>query len=225
MASNRTELEVNTRTITGKANKRLRKEGLIPANLYGHQQEPMQLQVDASTFDQLKRQHGERNILALKLPKGRAQNALVKSVQHDPVTHRILHIDFTRVNLTERVTVKIPIHFIGEAPGVKVERGILLHLLEALDIECKASDIVDHLELDISPLVDIGSTLYVRDVTLPEDYTILNDPDEAMVKVVAPKVELPEVETAAAEAEEEAAAEETTEEETATTSNEEPSEA
>ncbi len=199
-----TELEATPRTVLGKATKRLRKAGLIPANIYGHKEAPQAIQIDAIAFERVRRAHGARNIIVLRLPNAVTETALIRHVQHQPRSGHVLHVDFTRVSLTERVESRLPLHFVGEAPGVKLQGGVLLHLLDALTVECQARDIVEHLDVDISSLTDIDSTLHASDVRLPANYTLLTDPAEPIVKIDAPRVELPE--TPAAEAATEAAA-------------------
>src|SRR5262245_42958092 len=110
----RTEIEVSPRTIMGKAAKRLRRQGIIPANIYGHKKEPIAVQLDAVTFDRLRRSHSTRNVLALRLAGSPTQTALIRHVQVDPLTDRVLHIDFARVSLNEEIVSKIPLNFIGE---------------------------------------------------------------------------------------------------------------
>ncbi|HEX4206720.1 MAG TPA: 50S ribosomal protein L25 [Ktedonobacteraceae bacterium] len=183
----RIELEVAPRTVMGKATKRLRKEGIIPGNIYGHKQEPVPVQVEAMAFDRLHREHGSRNVLSLRLPKGSAQTAIISHVQRGPLGH-ILHVDFTRVSLRERISTKVPLHFVGEAPGVKIQGGVFLPLVEALDVESAAADMVNAIEVDVSSLTDIGSTLRAKDITLPANYTLLIDPEEPIVKIDAPRV-------------------------------------
>src|SRR5207249_8382407 len=105
------------------------------------------------------------------------------------------------------VTVKVPLRLVGEAPGVKVEGGVLLHLLDALEVECTARDIVDYFEVDISPLTEIDAILHAEDVQLPANFTLITDPKEGIAKVAATRAEIAEEaeEAAAAEAEEVAA--------------------
>jgi large subunit ribosomal protein L25 len=187
------ELVVTPRTIVGKATARLRKTGIIPANIYGHKEASIAVQVDAHTFDRLRREHGLRNIVSLRLPgKQGIQTVLVRHIQYDPLSGKILHVDFSRVSMQERIEMKIPLHFIGEAPGVKLHSGVILHLLEMLPVECKASDIIEAIEVDLSPLTEIDATLYARDVQLPTGYTLAIDGNDPIVKITAPRVELPE---------------------------------
>jgi large subunit ribosomal protein L25 len=201
-----TELQVSPRTVTGKATKRLRKAGIIPANIFGHKEPSQAVQVEALAYERLRRAHRTSSVLSLRMPGNRrAQTALVRHVQRDPRTGKILHIDFYRVSLTERVTVKIPLHFVGEAPGVKIEGGILLHPLDALEVECPAKDIVEYFEVDISPLAEIDDMIHAEDIRLPSNFTLITDHKEIVAKVAAPRVEIVEEAAEAPEAAEEAA--------------------
>src|SRR2546422_2563780 len=184
------ELEVTRREVKGKATKRLRKAGIIPANISGHKEESQTVQVEALAFEALKRAHGATGIITLRLSdSNRSQTALVRRVQRDPRSGKILHIDFSRVSLTERITMKVPLRFVGEAPGVKDEGGVLLHLLDTLEVECTASDIVDYIAVDVSSLTEIDSMLHAENVQLPASFTLITDPKEGIAKVAATRAE------------------------------------
>ncbi|HTI13965.1 MAG TPA: 50S ribosomal protein L25 [Dictyobacter sp.] len=185
-------LEVTPRTVVGKANKRLRKTGIIPGNIYGHKEASTPIQIDGYTFEKLSRQHGTRNVLTLRITNAPSQTAVVRHVQRDPKSGHILHVDFSRVDLRERIEVKLPLHFVGEAPGVKNQGGVFLHLLDTLAVECEASAIVDSLDVDISSMEEIDSALHAKDVVLPAKYSLVTDPEEPIAKVDAPRVELAE---------------------------------
>ena len=193
------ELEVAPREAMRKATRHLRKAGIIPANIFGHQETPQAIQIDAKTFDHLRRSHGATGIIALRMPDStRVETALIRHVQHDPRSGKIIHVDFFRVSMTERLNVKVALHFVGEAPAVKNEGGVLLHLLDALEVECLASDIPEFLEVDITPLAEIDDILHAEDVKLPANFTLITDPKEGVAKVAATRAELPEEEEAAA---------------------------
>ncbi len=188
-----TELEISPREVMGKATKRLRKVGIIPANIFGHQEASQPVQIDAIAFDQLVRAHHATGIIALRQPgNGATQTALIRHVQHDPRSGKIIHIDFFRVSLTERITSKVPLHFVGEAPAVKLEGGVLLHLMDALDVECEAGDLVQYVEVDVTPLTEIDAILHAGDVKLPTSYTLLTDPKEGIAKIAATRAEIAE---------------------------------
>jgi large subunit ribosomal protein L25 len=101
--------------------------------------------------------------------------------------------------MTERLNVKVPLRFVGEAPGVKVEGGVLLHLLDALEVECLASEIPENIEVDVSSLAEIDSILHAGEVKLPANMSLVTDPNEGVVKVAASRLEK-EIEAAAPEA-------------------------
>ena len=190
------ELVVTPRTVVGKATKSLRRTGIIPANIYGHKEASIAVQIDAHALDRLRRENGLRSIISLRLPgKKGTQTVLVRHIQHDPLSGKILHVDFSRVSMQERIEMKIPLHFAGEAPGVKLQGGVLLHLLEALPVECKASDIVEAIEVDLSPLTEIDSILHARDIKLPAGYKLAVEGDDPIIKLTAPRIEVPEAET------------------------------
>lgn len=196
------ELAVSPREVTGKATKKLRRAGVIPANIFGHGEPSQAVQLKALDFEGLRRGHHATSMIALKLPDGkRAQTALIRRVQRDPLSGRVLHIDFLRVSTRDRIAAKIPLHFVGTSPGVKVESGVMLHLADVLEVECAAGDIVEAIEIDVSSLEHLDDVLHAKDVPLPPNYTLATDPEEAIVKIAPPRVEkTEEVETAPAEA-------------------------
>ena len=201
-----TELIVAQREKVGKAAKHLRKAGLIPANIYGHKEESQAVQIDAVAFEALRRAHKTSGIIALRMDgNSNVQTALVRHVQRNPVNGKILHIDFFRVSLTERIVMKVPLHFVGEAPGVKDESGVLLHLLDALEVECAAQDIVNTFEVDVTSLAHIDDTLHASDVPLPQGFKLVTDPEEPIAKVAATRAEKTEEAEEAAPAAEPAA--------------------
>jgi len=201
-----TELAISHREVMGKATKRLRKAGIIPANIFGHKETPQAVQLEAIDFDRLRRSHAATGIIALRLPDSSGvQTALIRHVQHDPRSGKIIHVDFFRVSLTERLNIKVPLRFVGEAPGVKVEGGVLLHLLDTLEVECLASEIPENIEVDVSSLADIDSILHAGEVKLPANMSLVTDPNEGVAKVAASRLEK-EIEAAAPEAAPEAAA-------------------
>ncbi len=195
------EIVVTPREAMGKANKRLRKEGLLPANIYGHHQDSQAVQFEVREFERVLKEHAATGIINLRQSgDGVVQTALIRHVQHDPRSGKPIHVDFFRVSMDERLTVKVALHFVGEAPAVKNEGGVLLHLLEALEVEGKASDLPEFIEVDISPLTEIDSILHASDVTLPAGFTLVTDASEGVAKVAATRAEKTE------EAETEAAA-------------------
>ena len=185
-----TELAVSPREATGKAAKRLREMGLIPANIFGRGAESQAVQLDASAFEKLRRSKRTTGMIALKVAGvKRAETALIRRVQRDPINGKILHIDFQRVSVRDRIAAKVPLRFAGTAPGVKIEGGVLLHPADVLEVECAAGDIVEAIEVNVSTLEHIDDMIHAKDVQLPPNYTLVTDPEEVVVKVEPPRVE------------------------------------
>src|SRR5579872_651786 len=192
------ELAVSRREAVGKAAKRLRKAGIIPANIFGHHEPSLAIQLDAVAFERVRRAHGARGIISLRVAgDSHPHTALIRHVERDPISDKILHIDFFRVSMSERITMKTPLHLTGEAPAVKLENGVLLHLLDTLEIECRASDIPESLSVDVSSMTAIDDIIYAKDVPLPKNLTLITAPDEPVAKVAATRAEIAEATAAA----------------------------
>lgn len=211
----RPNLKAMVREETGTASaRRLRKAEMVPSIIYGGKKGPRPVSV--STADIIKLGHGlsiENMMLDIKVgtgDKGKFEAVLVKEVQHDPVTGKLLHIDFNAISLHEKVSIDVPIEEAGEAEGVTQQGGVLEHLLRNIEVECLPSDIPEKIILDVSSL-KIGDSLYVKDIVPPGGVTILDDMKLAVFSVSAPRVE-EEVAAAPEEEAEEAAPEEAVEE-------------
>ena len=184
------KLDVEIRNEVGsRKSKRLRRDLFIPAIVYGGKQNPTPLKVDRKTFERIIRLHkGENVIYHLNVLEGSKRikdySAITKEVQHDPVTDRILHIDFNRISLTEKIEVKVAIEAKGEPIGVKQGGGSLEHVLWELTVICLPTQIPQSIEVDVSNL-KIQDSIHVTDLILPSGVVTKNDP-EAIVLTVAP---------------------------------------
>jgi large subunit ribosomal protein L25 len=204
------KLAAENRSDAGKgAARRLRASGRVPAVLYGHGTKPQHLSVDARQFGQALRTDAGVNVL-IELAVGRTRHlALAKEIQRHPVRGNLIHVDFIQVRRGEKVHVQVPVHLIGQAPGVR-EGGIADQDLYQVNVEAEVTAVPEAVDADISGLA-IGDVLRVADLKAPNGAVLLDDPETPVVSVVAPTVEAePEPEEAeAAEAAEgaEAAAE------------------
>ncbi|MCD6508585.1 50S ribosomal protein L25/general stress protein Ctc [Candidatus Poribacteria bacterium] len=197
-------IEVQPREGLGKgAARALRRQGLIPGVVYGHNFGPIPVQVELEELKRLLHHESIESMLIRMKLNGREETVMIKEIQRHPVTYDILHVDFHRVSLTEEVTTRVPVELVGESIGVK-EGGILEFLLRELEIRCLPTEIPEHIAIDISQM-RIGDSLRVGDLKLKEGITVLDDPDTVIVLIAAPVVreEIEEVEEAAEEAEEE----------------------
>ena len=185
------QLQVNVRKEISKgATKALRKQECIPAVLYGHGIKTLNLAVEQKKFEQVvKKMHGENILISLSIDdngSSKQETVMVRDVQYHPASDGLLHIDFYKILLHEKITTRINITLTGEAPGVK-EGGVLDHSVRDMEIRCLPDKIPGHLEADVAQL-EIGSSIHVRDLKIPEDVEVLADPDQAVVSVVPPTI-------------------------------------
>lgn len=200
-------LKAKTRATSGKgeANK-LRHAGILPGVLYGGGQPPVSLNLDRHQFDMLV-QHsrsGEHAIIKLEIEDNAELNtpALLKAVQHHPVRREVLHADFLRIRLDERITTMVPIRLAGQAPGI-AEGGVIDQPLREMEVECLALEVPDEIVVDISGM-HMGDSIHVEHVAPLPNVTFVTDPDRPIVAIHAPravKEEAPAAEGEAAEGE------------------------
>ena len=197
------ELQATNRETLGKKVRFLRRQGIIPTHLFGHDVESVALQCDAVQLQQVLAQAGKTRLLSLKLDKAKKpRNVVVREIQKDPCTGELLHVDFYQVRMAEKIKVEVPIVLVGEAPALKSKENMLLHELTSLTIECLPNQIPASVELDMGSLTEVGQAIQVKDITLGEEITVFNDPEHIVVKInLRPleKIEEVEVEEAVAE--------------------------
>jgi large subunit ribosomal protein L25 len=181
-------IEVQSREQRGSnASRRLRKQDLIPAVLYGGNKESVSIQVPRRTIvDLLHTSAGENAVFELVLGDQR-RHAMIHDLQVDPITGQVEHIDFQRINMSEKVTVQIPVEAIGVPLGVKNEGGILDFVTREVSVECLPGDIPTHIDLDVSAL-HIGQHLEAKDLQLPEKVELLEEEDRVIVSIAAPRL-------------------------------------
>jgi len=190
--ASRTELTVSPREVLGKKVKRLRREGLTPANVYGHNIESVAVQVSTDELRHVLQSAGRNEIVYLRLDGDEPRPTFVKDVQHHPVRDHILHVDFLQISLKEKVRLDVPIHLVGLAPAVDRYGGILVHGLDHVTVEALPTDVPSSIEIDVSVLEEIDQAVHVSDLVMPEDVTLLTDPEQVVAKVSPPAVEIVE---------------------------------
>jgi ribosomal protein L25, Ctc-form len=171
-----------------------RKAGLIPAVLYGHKQESIMLSLDKKEFSKII--DARTKMVNLKMGNSE-ETAIIKEVQFDTFGKEILHADFVRTDLTEKIVAHVPIVLYGTSLGVK-EGGVLDHALKEIEIECLATAVPDNIRINISELA-IGNTIHIRDIELPANANALGSPDAIVVSahIAAEENEVTEEELAA----------------------------
>jgi len=197
-------IEVQEREAKGKnANRRLRASGLIPAVVYGGGMESVPIQVDTQViYDLLKQEGGENAVFLLQLAgTDQKRHTMVREVVVDPISRQIIHIDFQRVVMTEKVRVAVSIELVGIPEGVKNQGGVLDFISREVEIEALPRNIPPKLVLEVSAL-DIGDHLEFKDIELPADVELVGEPERVIVSVAHSRVSAV-VEEAEAGAEEE----------------------
>lgn len=179
-----TLLRAERRTIAGKAVRRLRRQGILPVNLTGLQIEPQALQVKASDVERLLGAHRRAMVIRLSIdPDGALHTVMISHVQREPVSRAIQHVDLRQVNMTAQMRARIPLRLTGEAVAVTTHVGILLQLINQLEVEGLPDDLPEAIELDVRGLISVDDALYVRDVPVSGSVTVLAEPDALIVRV------------------------------------------
>jgi large subunit ribosomal protein L25 len=174
--------------------RKLRASGRVPAVLYGHGKQARSLSVDSKELFHLLHTAGANALVDIVID-GTKTMAIPREIQRDHVRGRYIHVDFLEVRRDEKITVDVPVHLVGEAPGVKAG-GVLEHHLWDLKIECLPQDLPEAIEADISAL-NVNDSLRVSELTIPDNCTVLTPPEETIAAVVPPQAR--EVEEAEAE--------------------------
>lgn len=191
---------VQRRTERGRHLGKLRRQGLIPGNIVAHGKESIAVQFSGLDFSRLRTKHPPTTLWRLSLGDGAGdQTVLVRHIQHEPVTGAIEHVDFQVVALNQPIHAKLPVRLTGEAPAVRIQSGMLLTLLDTIEVEARPGDLPPALELDISKLENLKDALYVRDIKAPNRVRVLTDADEPVVKVEPPRTMAEELPAPAAE--------------------------
>jgi large subunit ribosomal protein L25 len=193
-------LKANRRDVVGKQVRALRRQGLLPAVIYGAQLTPINIALDAHSTGQTLPKVSSSQLIVVDVD-GDQHNVLVRERQRNPITDVLVHIDFQAVSMTEKLRISVPLELTGEAPAVKNFDGIVTPARETVEVECLPGDLPSVITVDISGLSEIGDVLYVRDLVTPARVTVIDDPEEVVVSITAPisEAELAEADATGAE--------------------------
>jgi len=214
------DLRVERRETVRKRLNELRRSGMIPANVYGHAMESIPIQIDRRSFESVVASATQSTLINLQLDGASdRQTVLVRDIQWDRLRGQPLHVDFFAVRPGDRVHAAVPVALHGQAPAARAQDVMLLQPIKEVHLDGSPTDLPNAIEVDVSGLTDVDQAIYARDLRLPASVTLLDNPDEVIVKVqrvarLAPEeVVEPKVEEKAEEAEaapaEEAASEDT----------------
>jgi large subunit ribosomal protein L25 len=181
-------LQAQERTVTGKQVKTLRNAGRLPAVIYGKTFAPVAISLDYREAHKVLPTISSSQLVVVDV-EGTRHTALVREKQRDPVSGKLLHIDFLEVSMTEKLRASVGIQFEGDAPAIKNYNGVVVIRTEEIDVEALPRDLPERIVVDLSKLAEIGDTIFVRDLELPAKVRILSDMDEIVVHMTAPAYE------------------------------------
>lgn len=188
------ELNAKIRETLGKKVKSLRKQGIIPAALYGAKIKSMLLGIDYNEFEKIYEQAGESTIIKLKVQSQKSKvsesrNVLIYDVNQEPVTDKFIHIDFYQVRMDKLITVEVPLVFEGESPAVETEDGVLIKNITEVEVEALPANLPHEIKVDISTLKTFEDSIHIKDLKIFEEAKILAEPEEVVVSVIPPRSE------------------------------------
>ena len=193
-------LSVSKREVTGKKVSELRRNGLTPVHMYGPEIESGSLQCDSTILGRIITDAGTNIPVTVNVVEGEQDNlCFIREVQYHPVTNKVLHVDFMKVQEGKVVQAQVPIAVEGTSPAVRTMGGTLLQPLQTLTVEALPLEIPEIIVLQAELLVDFETNLYVSDIKLNDNVAVINESSEMVASVVAPRVERLETETGAGE--------------------------
>lgn len=194
------KIKATKRDVVGKQVKALRRDGQLPAVIYGRHTEPISISLDAHSASLALGRLTSSSLVTIEVD-GTEYPALVREKQRDYIKNRLLHVDFLAVSLTEKITASVRLNFKGVSLAVKDYNAVLVHNLEQLEVECLPTDLPEQIDVDISVLARPGEGIRVRDITVSDQIEILDDPDTMIAVATFARVEEEPVPGVEAEAE------------------------
>lgn len=187
-------LLASKREVLGKKTRFLRRQGITPTHLFGHDLKSLSLQCDTAKLQRIMAQAGRTRPISLEIEGDKQpRGVFIREIQRAEPSGQLLHVDFYQVRKTEKIRVDVPIVLVGEAPAMKEKGRTLTRGVTSLSIECLPDKLPPQIEVDLSPLEEVGQAIYVRDIALGPDITVFTDPDQMVAKVSEARVEVEEV--------------------------------
>ena len=177
------KLQAYHRDVQGKKTRFLRRQGITPTHLYGHDLKSLTLQCDTEQLQHLIALAGQTRLISLEVDGKQPRSVFIREIQRDEITRQLLHVDFYQVKKGEKIAVDVPIVLSGEAPAMKEKGRMLVHGITRLSIECLPDSVPPQIEVDLSPLEELEQAIHVKDIVLDPDITVHVDPEQLVVKV------------------------------------------
>ncbi len=181
------ELKAEPRQVVKRGIKDLRRQGLVPAVIYGKNVEAKPVQVNARSLGKVLSVAGTHQLISLQVGDQKAHMTLARDIQRDPIKRNYLHVDFYAVRMDEKVTAQVPLIIEGVSPAVQDLGWVLIQGLDQLEIECLPSDLISAIEVNVESLTELTSSIAVADLSVPDTITILSDPESLIVQIEPPR--------------------------------------
>jgi large subunit ribosomal protein L25 len=186
-------LKATKRDVTGKQVKALRRAGQLPAVIYGrHVEHPISISLDAHVAEIAFAKVTSSTLVTIDVA-GQEFAAIVREKQRNFIKGNLTHVDFLALDLTEKIRTKVRLSYVGSSLAVKDFSAVLVHRMDAVEVECLPTDLPERLTVDISSLKEIGNNIHVRDIIVPANVVLMNDPDDVLIVATLVKEEAPEV--------------------------------
>lgn len=186
---NQLSLVAKRRTVSGRKVKKLRRESILPANVYGKNVKSQAIQVELSSYRKLFKEAGETTLVELDID-GKKTPVLIHNTQVDPVTDVPIHVDFLQVNLKEKVTAKVSVELIGESPAEKQGLGTVVQYVDEIEVEALPTDLPERFEINVSTLAAVDEMVQIKNIKVDEKKVeIKDDKEQIIVKVEPPREE------------------------------------
>ncbi len=182
-------LQAETRTEKKKKTSRLREKGIIPAVMYGHKKDNKNIQIEEQAFLKAYENAGESTLIDLTIDSESPVKVLIHDLDKDPVSDKVIHIDFFAVNMEEEIHAEVVLHFINESVAVKTLGGTLVKNRDHVSVKCLPKNLIREVQVDISALNTFEDAIHVSDLQIPDTITVLDDPERVVAIVTPPRTE------------------------------------
>ena len=182
-------LKAEKRVVLGKKVKKLRKQGQIPAVMYGRKTDPLSLTLDRKEFLKVSKIAGESTLIDLEIAGNKENKVLIRHLQRHPVSDEIVHVDLYQVDMTSEIETEIPLAFTGTSAAVTELEGNLITSADSIKVKCLPNKLVSEIEVDISALKTFEDLIHIKDINVPEGLVVLDDAETVVAQVTPPRSE------------------------------------
>lgn len=176
-------IKAKLRKTVGAQNNEVRRQGSLPAVVYGHGFNNENLVVEYNPIAKVYKEAGYSSLIDLEIENNKPVKVLIQDIAKHPVTDRIIHVDFHQVSMSEKLEARVSLKFMGEAPAVKELGGVLVKKISQIKVRCLPADLVHELEIDLTSLKTLSDNIYIKDIKLPKGMEVLDKPNEVVAKV------------------------------------------